>query len=615
MAETIHHTIMRVELTLMMRKEYILALVWLTPFLAVGESFVEERYRPYMVYQLKAEDSLDHLIQRFWNQTNGIDELLHYNQIDDASTVKEGDHIIIPLRSRRSALVEIEAADALIELARDAAAPEYAGEEYGWADRLIRGARASRVTAAYQRAAARARLAGVWASEAKKLADERAVVQEKALIRVVYGTVQWRSKTNGWASAEKGRVLEAGDRVLTGKDSRAEIELADGSIIQLQAESEFELEDLRIDQRNGVRGTALKVRLGEILGTIKKKKEASKFKINSHASTIGVRGTELKVSTGRDQVSRLSVLKGDTELTAGGRLERIKTNFGSFARLNLPPSPPIELLPPPEGIEPAAPVLNTARQQLTIRWKGPDVQPPPSFRFELARDPEFNQIVQDERVRGEEITTQVLEEGRYLWRICSVDKHKLEGPYTKVFQVNIGPDLGVEVVFPTNAIQRNGQWIVGPTTRFELKPAREDTSVGSFDVDVDGEGFKVSPEAFTFPGTGARKFSVRGVGLDQKVGKPFVLEARLDEEAPKPRAELTFDPKAERPEDRQRMILTATDDTGVRHIEYSLDGVDFQIYRKPVSLGRTGARDIRFRAVDMVGNISKDQTLHLMGSF
>ena len=55
--------------------------------------------------------------------------------------------------------------------------------------------------------------------------------------------------------------------------------------------------------------------------------------------------------------------------------------------------------------------------------------------------------------------------------------------------------------------------------------------------------------------------------------------------------------------------LTATDsESGVARIEYSLDGAAFTAYGNPVVITATGAHRLRYRATDVAGNTSAEQT-------
>lgn len=122
-----------------------------------------------------------------------------------------------------------------------------------------------------------------------------AISDDWKLVVKVKGTVesQKKSETN-WVNIWQSRMLTSGDKTRTGNDSRANIRLADQSIITIGANTVVEMSTIEIskDKRNVkcvLDYGKIKVKVGKFFGT------DSNFEVETPNAVLAARGTEFYV--------------------------------------------------------------------------------------------------------------------------------------------------------------------------------------------------------------------------------------------------------------------------------------------------------------------------------
>lgn len=132
-----------------------------------------------------------------------------------------------------------------------------------------------------------------------------------------------------WALANEGQVVKVGGGVRTGADSRVRVDTAEGGIVRIGANTEFELLSLPLDADNPVTRLRLDagklwVAVGEALGA------ASSVEIETPTGVSSVRGSLMSVTqdaAGRLRITclegacRLSNAAGATDAVAGQQTE------------------------------------------------------------------------------------------------------------------------------------------------------------------------------------------------------------------------------------------------------------------------------------------------------
>ena len=134
--------------------------------------------------------------------------------------------------------------------------------------------------------------------------------------------------------------------------------------------------------------------MGDVFGKVKKRKNLkSRFKVNSSRTNVAIRGTELRVSGEEQGTTRVSLITGDINVEAQDKVIDVKPNFGTYVKKNAPPVPPLELLPAPTMIRPAAANHVSGWVENPFEWQAVKHRRSDKYRFELATDADFNNVI------------------------------------------------------------------------------------------------------------------------------------------------------------------------------------------------------------------------------
>ncbi|HMP71968.1 MAG TPA: FecR domain-containing protein [Kiritimatiellia bacterium] len=566
---------------------------------------------PFRTHVVEEGETVVSLAVRYLGDAESGDEILRFNDLTDEADVVPGFVLAIPVGVRASALSALSEAEQAVGRAGAAGADVFATRLYERASSLLESARRNRKDAIYEQATAQADLAKTLAAQAVAEADRVAPVEEPATILQVHGKVE-RSADDGrtWSVVGEGDRVEVTHRLRTGPEARADLGLADGSTLQIQSETEMRVATFLRDRRNELRTSRLDVLMGEILGEITPRVHSnSQFHIRSLGSVTAIRGTRLRVGADDRNTTRVSVLEGEAELGSAGSRVVLPESFGSLVRDNRPPSPPI-LLPAPPLVSVPGPGLTTAVQRLRLVWS-PDPREgiTAAYRVEIARDPEFTRIVQDQVVRDTGWVSEVLDPGNFLWRISSLTPDGLQGAPGPEGRLTIERDLEVKLGVNRPVVSHEGRSIVSPHYQFTPRPAREDTSVVDFLVRLNGGEYQSLTGPVVFRSEGVNTLRFRGVGADGALGPEGQIEVEVD--ATPPEIGVAISPPRRTKDDVSwfRVSLSAEDGTGVDRVEYRLNEKPFSVYVDPLEIGSYAEYTLHYRAVDVVGNVSETHSL------
>ena len=128
-----------------------------------------------------------------------------------------------------------------------------------------------------------------------------------------------------WQAAKPGQLLATGDRVRTGKDSRATVRLADQSVVRVNALTTFELLPPHLKDRKSM----IDLKSGSLYFFSREKPLDIQFRTPTAVGAI--RGTEFHVAVAENGETHLALLDGavDLENEAG----RIEMHSGEQARV------------------------------------------------------------------------------------------------------------------------------------------------------------------------------------------------------------------------------------------------------------------------------------------
>ena len=127
------------------------------------------------------------------------------------------------------------------------------------------------------------------------------------------------------------------------------------------------------------------------------------------------------MSSDQSQVSRTEVGEGLVNVAAGESEQNVKQHYGIVAEIDKPLSEPVRLLSEPEVV---IEVMQSSREILA-RWDG--LEGADHYRYELARDESFNDIVVEDSTTETSLKFASIETGAYYFRVRGVLKNQLQG--------------------------------------------------------------------------------------------------------------------------------------------------------------------------------------------
>lgn len=223
------------------------------------------------------------------------------------------------------------------------------------------------------------------------------------------------------AKLKIGTLLYSGDRVITLDRQSLRMQFADQSELQVLSNSEVLLDKLSHHKQSGMVDTRIRLNSGTVNTWVEKQNGDSRYEITTPAAITAVRGTAYRLSSDASQISRTEVTEGLVGVSAGGVEKAVKEGFGIVAEVGKPLSEPVKLLPSPViGDNQSADM--TELQVSWMKLEGAEL-----YRYQLASDDRFNQMVQDNTTQDSSIKIPDLTPGRYYLRVRGVDRFQLEG--------------------------------------------------------------------------------------------------------------------------------------------------------------------------------------------
>ncbi len=152
----------------------------------------------------------------------------------------------------------------------------------------------------------------LWAALAARAESPAETNAHNVVLLTFSGTVEVAVKASeAWNPGTRNEVLQIGDHIRTGKNSRATLRLSDLSISRL-----FELTTLEIQAPQKPTGTdTLNVESGAAYFFNRDRPMVTQFRTPSTSGAI--RGTEFNLAVAPDGMTRLALLDGQVELTNG----------------------------------------------------------------------------------------------------------------------------------------------------------------------------------------------------------------------------------------------------------------------------------------------------------
>ncbi len=152
---------------------------------------------------------------------------------------------------------------------------------------------------------------------------------------------------DNWVEAQVNLVLEPGDTIKVGDDSRAEIAFFEGSIIELEAGTIISISELSVAADTGSTTISLNEEIGKTISRVTKlSDQASSYEVITPACAAVVRGSIMEVYVDQEGITEVINQEGFIAATSQGSEVQIPEGMKSIVIPGQPPS-----LPTPIGGE------------------------------------------------------------------------------------------------------------------------------------------------------------------------------------------------------------------------------------------------------------------------
>ena len=235
-----------------------------------------------------------------------------------------------------------------------------------------------------------------------------------------------------------GTLAIVGDIIKTSDNSTVLLEFIDGTRLGLEENSELKIEFLGGYEYTGMSESRLYLKKGRLeTQVVPKKGSATEFKIITPVSVTSVRGTNYRISSeSENTVSHTEVIEGSVNVNSLRKTRLIPGGFGTIAFAKKPPKPPIPLLEPPP-IDAIPRVFDRVPIQFTL----PELAKAQGYRVQIAKTPEFGDMLFNKPYSSGFIRTIDLPDGHYLMRIRGINSEGLEGKNAlHNFELNARPE-------------------------------------------------------------------------------------------------------------------------------------------------------------------------------
>ncbi|MEE9597352.1 MAG: hypothetical protein V3V96_11300 [Acidiferrobacterales bacterium] len=299
------------------------------------------------------------------------------------------------------------------------------------------------------------------------------------------------ANTIAWSRAQLGMTLASRDAIQTYAKARALIEFGGDNYLDIGENSLVILQGVEPDLFvNKLRTLRVEVQ-GELRGRLQRSGDGlTNLQVALPGADLqmvpgeGEQGVEFNLAVNKDKSSTLSLFKGDAEIMIGGKRVLLGENFGLTIGPDGQPLEPVALPAQPILKRPVngnASYFRKLPPKIRFTWK-PE-KPASAYRFMLSRDPEFRQLLVDERVKRTSFTYGNLKKGEYYWRVHSLTGD-IEGMPSEVRKLRMVQDRSP----PTLKLQKPPTIIRQPTITLRGK-----TEPGT-KIYVDGTRVKVSAQ-------------------------------------------------------------------------------------------------------------------------
>jgi len=271
--------------------------------------------------------------------------------------------------------------------------------------------------------------------------EEEILTRRYAALTFYSGSVEvQRSSELRWRGAVDDMRLEAGDRVRTFANSRAEITFDEGNVLRIKPDSLIVIGDLTENVRTKVRKSSVKLLVSSIEADIKKSVvKGTEFRVEMPNAVADIEKARFSVDINEDQESRVRVFEGTVGIDTG--TERIELDdrkaimIDALKKLKKPEN----LLPAP-GLASPRPLqrffTNAQSLPLECEWKA--VTGARSYTLQVATDIYFDKIVFSKAsIKETKFLVPELGGNVFFVRVAAVDSKRSEGDFSDPVPVRV----------------------------------------------------------------------------------------------------------------------------------------------------------------------------------
>jgi hypothetical protein len=145
---------------------------------------------------------------------------------------------------------------------------------------------------------------------------------ERARVTFVQGEVRHQASDEGpWETLALGAFVQAGERIMTMKGGRLELQLPDNSIIRFDEESDVRLAKAEYNPGQSKRDVRVSLLLGKTWANIRDVFGSSKgVQVETENAIVGVRGTVFRMNVDLDRSSMIRVYRGSVAVSKPRRI-------------------------------------------------------------------------------------------------------------------------------------------------------------------------------------------------------------------------------------------------------------------------------------------------------
>ncbi|WP_168735264.1 FecR family protein [Pseudothauera rhizosphaerae] len=269
----------------------------------------------------------------------------------------------------------------------------------------------------------------------------------------VRGSVR-RVSPEGEAPVRVGDRLGSGETLASAEDSNASLRFVDGSRLLVSEGSRITLGRMVEYGGTGMAETTIRLHGGQIDSRVQPQhRPAARYRIESEALNLGVRGTDFRVAVGADGAARGEVSSGRVLATGGRRTVGLDAGYGTVARAGEAPAAPIALAPAP-----ALDGLPRRVELLPLRFAWPAGEGNTGWRVRIFPEDDGDALLADEVSSTPSVQYGDLPDGRYRLLVRAVAGNGLEGlDGEHRFEIAARPEPPLMTAPAAGAVLRGGE--------------------------------------------------------------------------------------------------------------------------------------------------------------